>query len=405
MKQILTIALAAQFVALSQVRYVDPPVHPESGMPHLAVTPGGKTYLAWTEPASVEKEHALRLSRWNGTAWTEPETITQGKNWFVNWADFGALSVLPDGSMLAHWLTRSGAGAKFGYGIRVAKRAPDKPAWREIHGMSLDEKTDYAGFLSFVPNGSGAVYLSPPAHSDHTAAAGHGDGHDDHRKTVRFISFRQDGTVEADQEVDSDACSCCPTTIGRTRSGLIAAYRDHLPGEIRDIAVIRQVNGKWTEPKTLHADGWKINACPTDGPSLVSKDSRVAIAWLTRANNEPKVQLAFSKDEGERFGAPLRIDSGSPLGRPAIVPYDADTYLVGWLERLPSGQVEIRIRRASFEGKLHKPITIATVPAGRASGFPKLVIHSDQILFAWRDGKVRAAILTKSQLKEQEDQQ
>lgn len=372
-------------------------------MPHFVLAPDGTPYLSWTDTLN-EHEHALRFSRWTGQAWTQPETIARGRNWFVNWADFPSLAILPGGAMRAHWLTRADPASDYGYGIHVAQRDAGAPKWREIHGVSLDEKVDYAGFLSFVPGGRGAIYLAPPpgAGAHHAAAAG---GHDEnHRKTVRFVAFAGDGRVESDREVDASACSCCPTTMGVTRSGLVAAYRDRLPGEIRDIAVIRYADGAWTQPHTLHADGWKINGCPTDGPSLAARDERVAVAWVTRAQARPRVQVAFSTNEGRTFSAPVRIDGGNPQGRPHLVEYGRGHYLITWLEKTTDGRVEIRLRRISHEGRLSPPLIAATAPPGRAAGFPQVAVSGEQILLAWRDERVRAALLTKQQLEAKETQ-
>ncbi|MCC6536424.1 MAG: hypothetical protein IT162_02670 [Bryobacterales bacterium] len=392
--------------AQSPFTRVDPPAQAESGMPYLTAGPDGTPYLSWTDTLG-ESEHALRFSRWTGTTWTPPETIAQGRHWFVNWADFPSLAILPDGAMRAHWLTRADAASKYGYGIRVAQRAPGLAAapWREIYGMSIDEKVDYAGFLAFVPGGRGAIYLAPPpaspgaAVSEHHAAGGHDENH---RKTVRFVNFAGDGSVESDREVDASACSCCPTALGVTRNGLVAAYRDRWPGEIRDISVIRYANGAWTQPKPVHADGWKIHRCPTEGPSIAAEDTRIAVAWLTRAQARPRVQVAFSSDEGQTFSKPVRIDSGNPQGRPHIVEYGRGHYLITWLEKTADGRVEVRLRRVSYDGKLSPPLIAATTPPGRAAGFPKLAVHGEQILLAWRDERVRAAVLTKQQLETKE---
>lgn len=390
--------LACLIQAEAQFKRIDPPAAADSGMPLLVVGPDNAVYLAWTE-TSPSKDHALRFARWNGSGWTSPETIAEGKNWFVNWADFGSLTVLDDRTMLAHWLPRAEGGGKFGYGIRIARRDPDRPVWRQVHGMSLDEKVDYAGFLTFAPGTRAATYLAPPAVKEPTAHESHGDEHA-HRKTARFIEFLPDGSVATDREIDADVCSCCQTALGKTRSGWIAAYRDHLPGEIRDISIVRFADGVWTQPRTLHPDGWKINGCPTDGPSLFARDSDVAIAWLTRAGDTPKIQLALSSDEGRTFRQPLRIDSGNPLGRPAITAFDQTSYLVTWLERKSDGQPEIRIRRVSRDGVASTPLIVAQAPLGRASGFPKVVVSGDNVFLAWRDERVRAMLLTKSQLKD-----
>lgn len=399
--------------ALAQVRRIDPPAGEGSGMPYFAQRQDGAVFLSWTEPVGAppepvgaqtaspaERRHALRVSHWNGTAWTPPETITQGANWFVNWADFPALTVLPDGSMLAHWLARSEGGGKFGYGIKVARRGAHAAGWKQIHGMSLDEKEDYAGFLAFEPGGEMAVFLSPPPSGGGHGAHEHGGGAE-HRKTVRFVRFRGD-RVAAEGEIDNDACTCCPTAVGRTRSGLIAAYRDHSPGEIRDISVVRYTGGAWSKPVTLHEDGWKINGCPTDGPSIASAGSRAAIAWLTRASGEAKVQVALSSDEGKSFTKPLRLDSGNALGRPAIAMWDESSYVAVWLEKTAGTAAEIRLRRIGGDGTLHPVQSVATVAASRTTGFPKLAVAGNQVFLAWRDQNVRAAVLTKQEIESKE---
>jgi len=361
---------------------IDPPAAAESGMPFLATGADDRVYLSWIDYLA-DKQHALRFSQWTGQAWSAPETIAQGPGWFVNWADFGSLTPLPGGALRAHWLTRADAAGRYGYGIRVAQRDPQRGTWRQIHGMSLEEKTDYAGFLAFSPRDQAAVYLAPPA--AHTP----GDAHD-HRKTARFIEFRPDGSVARDEVIDADVCSCCQTAIGRTPDGWILAYRDHLPGEIRDISVVRYAHRAWTAPQPVHRDGWKINGCPTDGPSLVTQRNRVAVAWLTRANETPKVQLALSSNSGATFAPPIRIDQGNPLGRPSVLLLDASSYLVTWLEKTPDNQVQIQLRRVSLNGHAGPVFTAATVPGGRAAGFPKIAVTGQQIFVAWRDTRVRA---------------
>ena len=378
---------------LAETRRIDPPAAAESGMPFFTQDQHGNILLAWSDTLGAEG-HALRFSRWMGKSWSAPETITKGNDWFANWADFGSLNVLPDGSMLAHWLTRSAPENKYGYGIRVTRRDPKTGSWQQVHGMSLDEQQDYAGFLSFAPGTGYAAYLSPPAHSGHGAA--HGNGDHDHRKTLRFLRFGNGGKPVGDEEIDADVCSCCPTATGRTRDGWVVAYRDHR-GEVRDISVLRNVNGKWSEPRTVHADNWKINGCPTDGPSLVARDERVAVTWTTRAGGVAKVQAALSANQGEQFQAPVSIDDGSPLGRPVIAAFDGASYLLAWLERQGDG-VELRLRRLTHAGDVLPSFVAAKVPLGRASGFPKIAVTQDAVFVAWRDQRVRVLLLPKEEV-------
>jgi len=397
----LTFAIALFAMLLpGQIQMVNPPVLKDSGMAYLTADAKGTAYLSWVEPLSTGG-HALRYSQWTGSAWSSASTITSGKNWFINWADFPALAVTQDGSMLAHWLTKTEGAGTYGYGIRVARKASGTNTWKQIFGANLTDKEDYAGFLSFVVTGNtaGAVYLAPPPDAERAAGPHNHETHEsevEHRKTLRYVALNANGTVASDREIDADTCSCCQTTVVSTPGGLLAAYRDHAPGEIRDISVVRLVNGKWTEPKPLNRDGWKINGCPTEGPSAAVQSERVGIAWLTRAQDNPRIQMSLSANSGESFSAPLRIDDGNPYGHPNVTLFDSQTYLVAWLEKTAQG-AELRLRRVSMSGVKSPSVTIANVAAARSAGLPKILVAGNQILLAWRDERVRAGVLSKSQ--------
>jgi hypothetical protein len=390
--------------AQAQVRLTDPPALKDSGMAHLTTDSKGNAYLSWIDPLT-EGGHALRYVRWMGSGWSGPDTIVKGRNWFINWADIPALAVTQDGSFLAHWLTRTEGSGVYGYGIRVVRKAPGASAWKEIFGANLSDKTDYAGFLSFVVTGdrAGAVYLAPPPAAarvtavSHNHESGDGSGEVEHRKTLRYVAFTAGGAVATDREIDADTCSCCQTTLVSTPKGLLAAYRDHAPGEIRDISVVRLVNGAWTEPKPLNRDGWKINGCPTEGPSAAATAEHVGIAWLTRAQDKPRIQMSLSNNSGQDFGAPQRIDDGNPYGHPAVAVFDRNSFLAVWIERTPKG-ADLRLRRVWMDGAKSASVRIRGVAAARSTGLPKVAVTGDQILLVWRDDRVRAGVLSKSEL-------
>lgn len=156
----------------------------------------------------------------------------------------------------------------------------------------------------------------------------------------------------------------------------------------------------WVKPRTLNAKGWEINGCPTDWPTLCAEDSNVAIAWFTRSGDEAKVQLALSSDKDQIFRRPVLIDSGNPLSRPAIAAFVESCNLVTWLEKTANGNPEIDIRRISFHGVLSDPHTVLQAPLARASGLPKVVVSGDRVFLAWRDERVRAMLLKKSEVIE-----
>lgn len=229
------------------------------------------------------------------------------------------------------------------------------------------------------------MYLAPPP-----TAGGGSHEHGGHRKTLRYVEFDGTGQASGDRELDSDVCSCCQTAVVTTPGGPLVAYRDHLPEEIRDISFLRRVNGKWNQPTLLHADGWKINGCPTEGPSMASRVHHVGAAWATRASGEAKIQFVLSSDAGAHFSAPVRVDDGNPIGRPAVATF-GDDFLVTWLEKSTQG-AEVRLRRISHN-RSAKSMAVAKVAASRSTGFPKVAVTKDTVLLAWRDERVRSVKL------------
>jgi len=64
--------------------------------------------------------------------------------------------------------------------------------------------------------------------------------------------------------------------------------------------VTRQENRKSSTPKIVNADGWEIEACPTNAAAIQTKGDHVAVAWSTGAQDKPRDLMAFSNDGGLR---------------------------------------------------------------------------------------------------------
>ena len=84
------------------------PAGPNSGQSHLAITTSGQVVMSWVESAT--ESATLKFATLNGTGWSEPHTVAQGADWFVNWADFASVTPITETLWAAHWLVRSGPG-------------------------------------------------------------------------------------------------------------------------------------------------------------------------------------------------------------------------------------------------------------------------------------------------------
>jgi hypothetical protein len=379
------------------VREIDSPAGPGSGEPSLNVDPDGRVLLTWIEPAG-EKRHSLRFSaRTEGSSWSPPQVIAEGADWFVNWADFPSMSVLPDGSLFAHWLAKSAAD-KYAYDVRVSISRDSGKTWADSLVPHRDGTKSEHGFVSMEPwsaHEMGIVWLD----GRKTAGAAHST--DGHAKTAEMSLMQstigRDGHLGPETVLDGRVCDCCQTDSVRASEATVVVYRDRSDKEVRDMSVVRFADGRWSEPRPVARDGWEINGCPVNGPAIAASGKNVAVAWFTAPDQKGAVKVAFSNDSGATFGEPIVIDSGRSLGRVDVVMLDDTTALVSWLDQAEKS-ARLRVRRVPSNGSADEPVTVAESNGARSSGFPRMTKAGREVVIAWRDAseppKVRTATLT-----------
>jgi hypothetical protein len=350
------------------------PVIASGGFPFISRGPSG-VWMSWLEPADTT--HRLRFARLDGESWSAPMTIAESSLFFVNWADFPSIIELSDGRLMAHWLQRSSA-EKYSYDVMV-RFSPDLGStWGEATRPHADGTPTEHGFVTLFEAGgsAAAMWLDGREH----ASVGGGPGAE--QMTLRFARFDTAGRALPDERVDGRTCDCCQTDAAVTDAGPVVVYRDRSDTEVRDIAIVRWVDGIWTEPAHVYEDGWVIPGCPVNGPAVAARGAAVAVAWFTAAGDSPRVYAAFSSDSGARFGDPVRIDAGDPVGRVDVLMLEDGTALVSWLERGPAA-TRILTRRVAADGRTSEPTAVGESSADRASGFPRMALDGHRVVFAW----------------------
>ena len=347
---------------------------PAASLTGNLVASGDALYLSWLE--ELPHGHALRFSVLEGTTFSEPRTIHTSDEFFANWADFASMAPLADGRLVAHWLEKAAKGT-YQYDIWTSLSDDAGRTWDAPARLHRDGTLSEHGFVSLVGYGDAGfagVWLDGREFRE---------GADGNAMTLRFTTF-EDGEIQDDTLLDARVCECCQTTMARTTDGFFVAYRDRSPDEIRDIGFVRYANGTWTEPATLHDDGWQIAGCPVNGPQVAAQHGHVAVAWFTAAGDEGKVQVVFSDDDGASFGAPVRIDEGHPVGRVDIEAV-GDGVVVSWIERGEGGRGAVKLRRVSASGTMTAPISLGETSAGRASGFPRMAMVDAEVFVTWTE--------------------
>lgn len=337
--------------------------------PRLHVPADRAAVLSWLEPAG--DGHALRFARFVKGGFSAPLTVATGEDWFVNWADTPSVVVLPDGRLAAHWLPKNGPGT-YSYDVRLAYSDDRGATWNDPVTPHTDETRTEHGFARLFPDGGelGAIWLD----GRRTAEGG--------PMTLRYGQLDGRGRLRAARELDERVCDCCMTGVAKTSAGLLVVYRDRSEDEIRDIYRVLRTEDGWTGPLPVHRDGWEIPGCPVNGPAVAADGDRVAVAWFTAAGNRPVVKLAFSRDGGDTFEAPIIVDDTGPVGRVDVVLDGAGRAWLTWLD----GDTEpgrVRLQRFGPDGDATEPVEVTRVDAGRRSGFPVLGLVPEGLLLAW----------------------
>lgn len=358
---------------------VETPAAVGSGQPNLTVAPNGEVLLSWTEALPGEEGHRLVFSRLEAEGWSAPGEIARGGDWFVNWADFPGLLALDNGRLAAHYLQRHpGAARGYHYDVRVVQSADGGRTWSgAVSPHRAGVPAEY-GFVSYFPEPDGEVGLIWLDGRQYDAAFG-ATG----EMSLRATTLGAEGGLGAEVVLDGRICDCCQTSAALTDRGPVVVYRDRTEAEVRDISILRRIDGRWSEPATVYPDGWVIPACPVNGPFVAARGSDVAVAWYTGAADTARVRLAFSRDAGENFTPAVRVDDGDPVGRAAAALLPDGDAVVIWLERSDGDLADLRYRRVAPDGETRSTGTVATTAATRASGFPRIALAGDLLVLAW----------------------
>lgn len=347
-----------------------------SAEPNLVAGKNG-LYLTWLEHG--DSSQALRFAVWRQGRWSEPRTIAAGDAFFANWADFPSLVELGDGSLLAHWLWKTG-GEKYAYAVRVSRSA-DGARWADGMEPHRDGTPTEHGFVSLVPDAaSGCTVLW----LDGRQYAGKDEGDPSAQTQLMGADLASHG-FGPEIVLDPRVCDCCQTSAVRTSRGMLVAYRDRSDDDIRDIYLVRHDGSAWSEPYALAHDNWQIPGCPVNGPALAAAGDAVAAAWFAMHASEPLVQVALSRDGGATFGNPVRVDDGKPLGRVDVAMLPSGDALVIWLEMWGDNEAQIRARRVRKSGDAEAAFVIASTTPKRASGFPHVALYGERLYFAWTE--------------------
>lgn len=382
------------------------PTQDGAGQPDLTAAPDGRILLTWIS-AAAGRRPALQMAEWYADEhWEGPRTIVVGNALFVNWADTPHIAATADRALWVHWLQKS-ADAPYAYDIKLVRSLDHGMNWSAMRQVHTDRTTTEHGFVAFWPqseNTLGVAWLdgretADSAQASATAKIGEktnaeqpADAHAAHQghsggaMTLRAAVFDAQLTPSAESVLDVRTCDCCQTSAAATANGALLVYRDRSDDEIRDIYAVRFDGKVWSAPKRVHADEWKMPACPVNGPSVAARDQDVVVAWYTATGDTPTVKLARSVDGGATFAKPVAVDTGAATQGRVTVAVDAQQVWLLWMREEAGAQSLWLARYTPDLSKQLQRTKLADLQGkGRATGFPKLALKGDAAHVVWTD--------------------
>tara|TARA_R110002073_G_scaffold72537_1_gene177748 strand:- start:788068 stop:789294 length:1227 start_codon:yes stop_codon:yes gene_type:complete len=358
------------------VHTVDLPASTNSAEPFLFS--GDTAILSWIENEN-DSIYSLKYAKLNGEKWDSIKTITQGTDWFVNWADFPAIAE-NNGNILSHFLQRSADGT-YTYDIQLKLFNINDDTWSKDFILHTDGTKSEHGFVTMLPYQEDSFFVTWLDGRNTSGGEDHG-GHGGGAMTIRAAEVKLDVSIVNEVELDSKTCDCCQTSAAITSNGGIVVYRDRSDDELRDIYITRLKDSVWTKPVAIYNDNWKISGCPVNGPKAVAIENTLAVSWFTNANETPKVQVIFSNNGGESFKKPITVDEGVPIGRVDVAMIDQENVLVSWVT-VDNSKTVVKVVKAHISGKLGTPVIVTELDPSRASGFPQLEVVNNRAYVAW----------------------
>lgn len=366
-------AYAAELAAFEEIAL---PFGADAHEPFLYATHDGRLLMSWTEVSA--NMSAVKIAAMRNGIWSAPRTVTASPDLFVNWADFPSVSEFSDGTLIVHWLQRSGP-SNYAYDVLFALSRDGGETWSAPISPHRDGTQTQHGFVTLVPRGEEmvAVWLDGRAYDGDLVEDGATSG----QMQLRSAVVSSDGSVTPDIAVDYTTCSCCQTAAAASKGALLVVYRDRNEDEVRDISLTKLQDGSWSSPVPVHEDNWELSGCPVNGPSISAIDDRIVVAWFTGAGDVPAVKIAFSHDAGTTFGDAIRIDRGELIGRVDALMLEDGTALVSWVEWQGSDEI-LLVCRATNQGCINSQ-RLAVNSEGNSMNFPRMAATTEGIYFVW----------------------
>lgn len=362
-----------------RLRELNVPSTGTSQQHNLSKTPEGHLIVSWVETDGHNS--TVKFATLEGKKFSFAHEVIQVEG---KLAAAPVVLSLSDGTLAAAWMPypQQKGGNRYLSDIYLARSIDGGLSWSpslKPYGAAA-HIYDAQMSLTALPDKQLALVWTDMRHVDADAAA----DKKYNRYQLMAAVIDKDWRPSPEITLDADVCSCCRSYTAASADRLVTVYRDHLPGEIRDISAVRWKPSGNIQSKVVNSDGWVINGCPSNGPSVDMSRTNTVAAWFSAADGNGRVKVAFSDDSAAHFESPIELDNNAS-GYANVLLLDDGSALAGWRGRA-GPQDELKIGKVSKNGKLSRQTTVYR------GGFPKwpskhlaMARIGQQAFMAWTD--------------------
>ncbi len=236
--------------------------------------------VSWVEIDSTGEKRFFfsRMDKAKGQ-FLKPKPIPIEQNVSIHEEGMPKIAVKGDGTLLAIYETSTPVkDSRWGLGdIRYIQSFNNGKTWTTPQSISPDVKkglsASFSGLTRLGDGEIGVTWLGTnPGKQEHMA------------RPVFFAKTHGKEGFGKEILITRSACQCCRTALSSDKEGEISiAFRDILPGEIRDISVSTSSNDGITFNKAVSFsnDDWVVDGCPHNGPSVVTGNGHTYVTWFT----------------------------------------------------------------------------------------------------------------------------
>ena len=179
-------------------------------------------------------------------------------------------------------------------------------------------------------------------------------------------------------------CPCCRVTLAREPTGgVVAAWRQHFPGSIRDVVTAALLPAP-AEPRRVQQDNWEYPGCPHTGPALaVDRNGVRHVTWYTGKPDGAGIYYGriAPGDTAAPAAVPLVTGGSIQTGHGTITSLASGGALAAF-DVDEGGGRGIRLAHLNGEGTLTASRTIEGSTGG---SYPQVVaLGNGSALVAWR---------------------